>query len=179
MYINPVAIQFGTLTIRWYALMIVLGIILAVFLSIREARRQHLTEDDIYDFVILGIPVSFVGARLYYVIFEWSYYKDHLSQIFAIWNGGIAIYGGLILGFTYLIYFCRRRNIKILQYLDIIAPGVLLAQAIGRWGNFFNHEAYGPAVSRHFLENLHLPDWLISNMQIAGVYHQPTFLYES
>lgn len=178
-YINPVAFDLGPFTIRWYAIAIVTGIILAIWMSLREAKREGLSEDDIYDFILLGLPIAFVGARLYYVIFEWNYYREHLNQILAIWNGGIAIYGGLIAGGLYLAYFCHRRKIPLLKYLDIVAPGVLLAQAIGRWGNFANHEAFGPAVSKEFLVNLHLPNFIIENMKVMGVYHQPTFLYES
>ena len=178
-YINPIAVKIGPLQIHWYAICIVLAIICALYLTLREARKVGIAEDNVYDFLILGLPIAFIGARIYYVIFEWSYYQEHLSQIWAIWNGGIAIYGGLIAGALFLWYFCRKRQINIIKYLDILAPAVLLAQAIGRWGNFFNHEAYGPVVSRHFLESLHLPQFIIANMQVNGLYHAPTFLYES
>lgn len=178
-YINPVAFKIGPFSIHYYAIAIVTGIICAMAMAIHEGKKVGITEDDVYDYVILGLPIAFIGARLYYVIFEWSYYKEHLDQIIAIWNGGIAIYGGLIFGLLYLWLFCKKRQINLLKYLDIIVPGVLLAQGIGRWGNFFNHEAFGSAVSYDFLANLHLPKFIIENMKINGIYHQPTFLYES
>lgn len=177
-YINPIAFTIGPFQIHWYAIAIVTGILLAVFLAQQEAKKVGMTEDDIYDFVIWGVPLSFIGARLYYVIFEWEYYKKHLDQILAIWNGGIAIYGGLIAGGLFLYIFCRQRHLSLMKYLDIAAPSVILAQGIGRWGNFFNHEAFGPAISKQTLEQF-LPNWIVQNMNINGVYHQPTFLYES
>lgn len=178
-YINPIAIQFGPIQIRWYAIAIVTGIIIAVALAVREAKRVGMTEDDIYDFVLWAVPLSFIGSRIYYVIFEWSYYKHHLNQIFAIWNGGIAIYGGLIAGGIFLYFFCKHRHLSLWKYLDIAAPSVIIAQGIGRWGNFFNHEAFGEVTSYQHLQAMHLPEWLIQNMHIAGKYRQPTFLYES
>ena len=99
--------------------------------------------------------------------------------IIAIWDGGIAIYGGLLGGFLVLYFFARRRGVKIIKMLDIIAPSLLVGQMLGRWGNFFNHEAYGEVVSREFLEKRFIPDFIIENMYIDGAYHQPTFLYES
>ena len=178
-YINPVALQLGPLQIRWYAIAIVTGIAIAVAMAVFEARRVGLEDDDIYDFVLWAVPLSFIGSRLYYVAFEWSYYKEHLDQIFAIWNGGIAIYGGLIAGGIFLYFFCKKRNLSLLQYLDIAAPAVIIAQGIGRWGNFFNHEAFGAIISKTQLESMHLPTWLINNMNINGHYRTPTFLYES
>lgn len=178
-YINPIAFQIGPFQIHWYAIAIVTGILIAVFMAVREAKRVGMTEDDIYDFVLWGVPLSFIGSRLYYVAFEWNYYSQHLDQIFAIWNGGIAIYGGLIAGGIFLYFFCKKRHLSLWKYLDVAAPAVILAQGIGRWGNFFNHEAYGPATTQTFLESLHLPTFIIENMKINGVYHQPTFLYES
>lgn len=178
-YINPIAFHIGPLQIHWYAVAIVTGIFLAVWMAQREAKRVGMTEDDVYDFVLWGVPLSFIGSRIYYVAFEWDYYKYHLDQILAIWNGGIAIYGGLIAGGIFLYFFCKKRHLSIWKYLDIAAPAVILAQGIGRWGNFFNHEAYGPAIAKTTLESWHIPQWIIDNMNIQGIYHQPTFLYES
>ncbi|HFU4489782.1 TPA: prolipoprotein diacylglyceryl transferase [Streptococcus suis] len=172
---DPIAIQLGPLQIRWYAICILTGLILGVYLSAKEAPKRRIQADDIYDFILIGFPLSLVGARLYYVVFSWDTYKDNLASIFAIWNGGIAIYGGLIAGALVLYFFTRRRFINTLDFLDIVAPSVLLAQAIGRWGNFFNQEAYGQAV-----ENLnYLPAFIRDQMYIDGAYRTPTFLYES
>lgn len=178
-YINPIAFQFGPFAIHWYAIAIVTGIVLAVWMAVSEAKKVGISEDDVYDFVLWGVPLAFIGSRLYYVAFEWKYYAAHPAQIIAIWNGGIAIYGGLIAGGIFLYFFCKKRHLSLWKYLDIAAPAVILAQGIGRWGNFFNHEAFGPATTQAFLEKLHLPQFIIENMNINGVYHQPTFLYES
>ena len=172
---NPVALQLGPISIRWYAICIVSGLILAVYLSMKEAPRKKIDPDAIIDFILIAFPLAIVGARLYYVIFEWGYYSQHLSEIFAIWNGGIAIYGGLLTGALVLYLFSRRRLIEPIDFLDIAAPSVMIAQSIGRWGNFFNQEAYGAAVK----SLNYLPSFIRNQMYIDGSYRQPTFLYES
>ena len=172
---NPVALQLGPISIRWYAICIVSGLILAVYLSMKEAPRKKIDPDDIIDFILIAFPLAIVGARLYYVIFEWGYYSQHLGEIFAIWNGGIAIYGGLLTGALVLYLFSRRRLIEPIDFLDIAAPSVMVAQSIGRWGNFFNQEAYGTAVK----SLNYLPSFIRDQMYIDGSYRQPTFLYES
>ena len=172
---NPVALQLGPISIRWYAICIVSGLILAVYLSMKEAPRKKINPDDIIDFILIAFPLAIVGARLYYVVFEWGYYSQHLGEIFAIWNGGIAIYGGLLTGALVLYLFSRRRLIEPIDFLDIAAPSVMIAQSIGRWGNFFNQEAYGAAVK----SLNYLPSFIRDQMYIDGSYRQPTFLYES
>ena len=172
---NPVALQLGPISIRWYAICIVSGLILAVYLSMKEAPRKKIDPDAIIDFILIAFPLAILGARLYYVIFEWGYYSQHLSEIFAIWNGGIAIYGGLLTGALVLYLFSRRRLIEPIDFLDIAAPSVMIAQSIGRWGNFFNQEAYGAAVK----SLNYLPSFIRDQMYIDGSYRQPTFLYES
>ena len=172
---NPVALQLGPISIRWYAICIVSGLILAVYLSMKEAPRKKIDPDAIIDFILIAFPLAILGARLYYVIFEWGYYSQHLSEIFAIWNGGIAIYGGLLTGALVLYLFSRRRLIEPIDFLDIAAPSVMIAQSIGRWGNFFNQEAYGTAVK----SLNYLPSFIRDQMYIDGSYRQPTFLYES
>jgi len=177
--INPYAIEWGPIIIHWYGVIIVFGMLLAIYLSSKEARRKGLGENVIVDLVLWVIPIGLLGARLYYVLFKWEYYVQNPIEILAIWNGGIAIYGGLIAGAITVYLFARKRNISIWQLLDILAPGVLLAQAIGRWGNFINQEAFGGPVTRLFLEGLYLPEFIINQMQINGTYYHPTFLYES
>lgn len=172
---NPVALQLGPISIRWYAICIVSGLILAVYLSMKEAPRKKIDPDAIIDFILIAFPLAIVGARLYYVIFEWGYYSQHPGEIFAIWNGGIAIYGGLLTGALVLYLFSRRRLIEPIDFLDIAAPSVMIAQSIGRWGNFFNQEAYGAAVK----SLNYLPSFIRDQMYIDGSYRQPTFLYES
>ena len=173
--IDPVAFQIGPFAVRWYALCIVSGLILAVFLAMREAPHKKILSDDILDFILIAFPLSILGARLYYVIFKLDYYSQNLGEIFAIWNGGLAIYGGLITGAIVLYIFADRKLINTWDFLDIAAPSVLIAQSLGRWGNFFNQEAYGAAV-----ESLDfLPSFIKNQMYIDGSYRQPTFLYES
>ncbi|HFI0237583.1 TPA: prolipoprotein diacylglyceryl transferase [Streptococcus suis] len=172
---DPIAIRLGPLEIRWYAICILLGLVLGVYLATKEAPRKKILQDDILDFILLAFPLSIIGARIYYVAFSWSEYKDNLLSVFAIWNGGIAIYGGLITGAIVLYFFTRHRFINTLDFLDVVAPSVMIAQAIGRWGNFFNQEAYGKAV-----ESLnYLPSFIRDQMYIDGAYRQPTFLFES
>lgn len=172
---DPIAIRLGPLEIRWYAICILLGLILGVYLATKEAPRKKILQDDILDFILLAFPLSIIGARIYYVAFSWSEYKDNLLSVFAIWNGGIAIYGGLITGAIVLYFFTRHRFINTLDFLDVVAPSVMIAQAIGRWGNFFNQEAYGKAV-----DSLnYLPSFIRDQMYIEGAYRQPTFLFES
>ncbi|WP_313468646.1 prolipoprotein diacylglyceryl transferase [Streptococcus parasuis] len=172
---DPVAITLGPLEIRWYAVFILLGLMLGVYLAVKEAPRKKILQDDIMDFILIAFPLSIIGARIYYVAFSWSDYKDNILSVFAIWNGGIAIYGGLITGAIILYFFTQYRFIKTLDFLDVVVPSVMLAQAIGRWGNFFNQEAYGKAV-----DSLnYLPGFIRDQMYIDGAYRQPTFLFES
>lgn len=177
--VNRVAFELFGLPIYWYAIIIVSGVIIAMWLSTREAVRVGLKPDDVTDFMLIGLPVSIIGARLYYILFDLQYYIDDPSQIFNIRSGGIAIYGALMAGGIWLYFFCQRNFISPWTFLDIAAPSVLLAQGIGRWGNFMNHEAFGAEVSRSFLESLYIPKFIIDNMYIDEAYRQPTFLYES
>ncbi|MEQ7137777.1 prolipoprotein diacylglyceryl transferase [Enterococcus casseliflavus] len=177
--VNRVAFELFGLPIYWYAIIIVSGVIIAMWLSTREAVRVGLKPDDVTDFMLIGLPVAIIGARLYYILFDLQYYIDDPSQIFNIRSGGIAIYGALIAGGIWLYFFCQRNFISPWTFLDIAAPSVLLAQGIGRWGNFMNHEAFGAEVSRSFLESFYIPKFIIDNMYIDEAYRQPTFLYES
>lgn len=173
--IDPIAFKIGPLAIHWYAICIMSGLFLAVFLASKEAPRKNLTSDDIIDFILIAFPLAIIGARLYYVIFEWSYYSQHLNELFAIWNGGIAIYGGLITGAIVLFIYSYNKVINPITFLDVLAPSVMIAQVIGRWGNFINQEAYGKIVS----QLNYLPSFIQKQMFIDGHYRTPTFLYES
>ncbi|MGT2808151.1 prolipoprotein diacylglyceryl transferase [Streptococcus iniae] len=173
--IDPIALKIGPFAIHWYALCIMLGLLLAVYLVTKEAPRKKITSDDVIDFVLIAFPLAILGARIYYVLFEWSYYSQHLTEIFAIWNGGIAIYGALLTGALVLLIYSYYKVINPIAFLDIIAPAVMIAQAIGRWGNFVNQEAYGKAVK----SLNYLPEFIQKQMFIEGHYRQPTFLYES
>lgn len=173
--IDPIAFELGPFAIHWYAICIVTGLFLAVFLASKEAPRKKITSDHVIDFILWAFPLAIVGARLYYVIFQWSDYASNPIKIFAIWEGGIAIYGGLITGAIVLFVYSYYQLIDPLDFLDIAAPGVMIAQSIGRWGNFINQEAYGRAVK----SLSYLPEVIQKQMYIDGSYRQPTFLYES
>lgn len=177
--LNPIALQIGGLAIHWYGIIIASAVVIAFLLTIPEAKRQNFDHEKFIDLLIWAIPLAIISARIYYVAFEWSYYSQHPGDIIKIWEGGIAIYGALIGAVVTAIIFTRIKKISFWQIVDIAAPSLIIAQAIGRWGNFMNQEAYGEAVSRTYLEGLHLPMFIINQMNIEGVYHHPTFLYES
>ena len=177
--ISPVAFKLGNLSVKWYGVIMAVAIILAVSMAIVEGRKRQIESDDFMDLLLWAVPLGYVGARIYYVIFEWNYYSQHLDQIIAIWNGGIAIYGGLLAGLAVLLVFCYKRMLPPFLMLDVITPGVMAAQILGRWGNFINQEAHGGPTTLAFLQSLHLPNFIISQMKIGGIYYQPTFLYES
>ena len=178
-YIDPVAFNLFSKPVYWYGIIISLTVLLAYLMAEREAKKRGLPKDTMLDLLLRALPVAFVFARAYYVIFRWDYYSQNPSEIIAIWDGGIAIYGGLIGAFLVTYFFARKRGIKIIKILDIVAPSLLLGQALGRWGNFFNHEAYGEVVTKSYLENRFIPNFIIENMYINGEYREPTFLYES
>ena len=184
--LNRYFLQLGPITIYWYAIFILLGLLVGVSLAIREGKKAGIDSEFFWDLILFGFPISLVGARLYYVIFNASYYAQYPERIFRIWEGGIAIHGSLIAAFIFGWFFCKRRNVTPWFIADIAGVSYLIAQAIGRWGNFINQEAYGYTVpgqtldaQREFLQSLFIPDFIINNMFIDGAYYHPTFLYES
>lgn len=172
-------IQIGGLVIRFYALCILLGMIIAIILGIREAKKMKINTDDIFNGAVIGIILGIIGARIYYVIFEWSEYSSNPARVFQIWEGGLAIHGGIIVAFVFAIFYCRKKKINMLAVLDMVVIGLLIGQTCGRWGNFFNQEAHGGETTLQFLQSLHLPPFIIKQMNIGGTYYHPTFLYES
>ncbi|HBC4162988.1 TPA: prolipoprotein diacylglyceryl transferase [Staphylococcus aureus] len=178
-YIDPVAFNLGPLSVRWYGIIIAVGILLGYFVAQRALVKAGLHKDTLVDIIFYSALFGFIAARIYFVIFQWPYYVENPSEIIKIWHGGIAIHGGLIGGFIAGVIVCKVKNLNPFQIGDIVAPSIIFAQGIGRWGNFMNHEAHGGPVSRAFLEQLHLPNFIIENMYINGQYYHPTFLYES
>ncbi|MDR3595406.1 prolipoprotein diacylglyceryl transferase [Clostridium sp.] len=174
---NPVAFQIGAFEIRWYGVLIAFGVILAILLAGYNCKRKDVDFDIILDGFFWAFPTAIVGARMYYVIFEFQNYKDNLIDMFNIRKGGLAIHGGLIGAFIAVYIFSKVKKLNLLKYLDIVAPSIILAQAIGRWGNFMNGEAHGSEVSYEFIS--HFPSFIQKGMNIGGVYYNPTFLYES
>src|SRR5690625_122772 len=147
-----------------------------------EAERLGLKKDLMVDLVMFAAPIAIVFARIYYVIFEWEQYKNGpWWKVFAVWEGGIAIHGALIGAVLTAIVFARMKKTPFWQIADIVAPSLILGQAIGRWGNFMNQEAHGGPISETAFNNFHqyLPDFIMNQMCINGTYYHPTFLYES
>lgn len=177
--LNPVAFNIFGFGVHWYGILIATGVLIAVSMAMLEAKKRQIMPDDVIDLLFWAVPIGFIGARIYYVIFEWGYYSQNPGQIFAIWNGGIAIYGGLIAGLITLIVFCYYRGLPTWLMTDVIVPGVMAAQILGRWGNFMNQEAFGAKTTLSSLQGMHLPQFVIDQMFIGGAYRQPTFLYES
>ncbi|EII1987034.1 prolipoprotein diacylglyceryl transferase [Listeria monocytogenes] len=177
--LDPVAIQIGSISVKWYGVIIASAVVIALLLALSEANKRKMDKEIIVDLLIWAIPISIISARIYYVIFEWDFYKNNLGEIVKIWHGGIAIYGALIGAVLTAIIFSRIKKISFWQLADVVAPSLIIAQAIGRWGNFMNQEAHGAETTRSFLESLHLPDFIINQMYIDGAYYQPTFLFES
>jgi phosphatidylglycerol:prolipoprotein diacylglycerol transferase len=164
---NPVAFKLFGLEVRWYGILISVGVIIGTILALRESKRIGIEEDTLIDLLLYAIPISLLGARAYYVIFSWDYYKNDLIQIFNFRGGGLAIHGAIIAGIIVVVVFCRKRKVDFWEIVDICAPSLILGQAIGRWGNYINQEAYGRPTN--------LPWGII----IDGVKVHPTFLYES
>ncbi|MDA1476521.1 prolipoprotein diacylglyceryl transferase [Bacillus changyiensis] len=177
--LNPIAFQLGPIAVHWYGIIIGVGALLGLWMAVREGERRGLHKDTFVDLILFAIPIAILCARAYYVLFKWDYYSEHPDQIIQIWNGGLAIHGGLIGAILTGIIFAKKKGLSFWKLADIAAPSILLGQAIGRWGNFMNQEAHGGSVSRQFLENLHLPDFIINQMYVNGQYYHPTFLYES
>jgi len=176
---SDIFLDLGFFQIKWYSFLICIALILGIFLITKEAKRFKISDDFITNLIFWTVIIGFIGARIYFVIFNWDYYSIHTDEIYKIWEGGIAIHGGIIFGSLFILLYTKKYKVKTLKIFDIIAPALLLAQAIGRWGNFFNGEAHGPVTTLAFLEKLHLPQFIIDGMNIGGIYYQPTFLYES
>lgn len=176
---NPILIDFGVIQIYWYSVIILSAILIGSAIFLKRAKKEGYKEDFLTDTLFYLIIFSILGARLYYVLFNFGYYMKHPLEIVAIWNGGLAIHGGIIAGSICLLYRARKNKKSFLRLTDLLAPSIILGQAIGRWGNFFNSEAHGIATSKQVLENLHIPRFIIKGMNIDGVYYHPTFLYES
>lgn len=163
------------LNIAWYGIIIGVGLLLGVILACSEANRQHLKSDIIFDFLILALPVAFICARIYYVAFEWDQYAGDFMKMIAIWEGGIAIYGGVIGGFIAAVIFSKHNHFPLLRLIDMVVPSLILGQAIGRWGNFVNQEAFGNLVTNPQLQFFPFAVFI----EQLGEWHQATFFYES
>ena len=178
--IDPVLLPLGPINLTWYGTILGLGALVGLLLAVREGKRFGIPADFFMDLLLFGVPSAVIAARIYYVAFQWENYKDNPLEIFAIWHGGIAIYGALIGAIICGVIYIRAKGYSFWRIADICAPSLIAGQIIGRWGNFVNQEAYGGPVEASFLrDTLHIPGWIVDQMNVEGVYHHPTFLYES
>ncbi|MTI95043.1 MAG: prolipoprotein diacylglyceryl transferase [Firmicutes bacterium] len=164
---NPIAFELGPLRVHWYGIIIAVAVAIGLLVARRLGKRFDYPAGIFEDFLIYVLPVALIGARLYYVAFNWAPYAADPARIIAVWEGGLAIHGAVLAAILVALWFCRRRNMDFFRFVDIAAGPLILGQAIGRWANYVNQEAYGTPTD--------LP-WA---MYIAGEYRHPTFLYES
>lgn len=176
---NRVALDLGFIQIYWYSIFIFLGMLVACAVIYKEAKKRGIEEETLINMTFSTVVFGIIGARLYYVIFNLPYYTKNPLEILEIWNGGLAIHGGLLFGLLSIVMYCKKHNINIMRMIDIIVVGLIIGQSIGRWGNFFNSEAYGAVTTLETLQNQGIPKFIINGMFILGEYRQPTFFYES
>lgn len=176
---NPVLVDLGGFEIRWYSVLILVACFLVLYLSQNEAERFGIKREFVFNMLFYALITGIIGARLYYVIFNIGDYLKDPIEIIKIWHGGLAIHGGLIFGLLTIIFYCKKYKMRTVRFLDFYCVPLLLAQAIGRWGNFFNQEAHGAATTVSHLKALLVPDFVIKGMTIDGVVYSPTFFYES
>ncbi len=178
--INPEAFSLGPITVHWYGIILGAAALAGLLIAIQEGKRFNIVPDFFMDLLLIGAPSAIVGARIYYVIFEWDNYSDNFLNAFKIWEGGIAIHGALIGATIAGVIYTRVKGYNFWRIADIAAPSLIIGQMIGRWGNFMNQEAHGGPVSQEFLRNtLKIPEFIVNHMNINGVFYHPTFLYES
>lgn len=181
--VNPVAMTIFGREIMWYGLIITVAIILAVCYVMSRAKREKLLEDDVYDYALIVVSFAILCARLYYVIFDPTPHYETFLDVIAIWEGGLAIYGGIIGGALAVFLVCKWKKVYFSRFADMICPAVMLGQAIGRWGNYTNGEAYGSVDKFDFLFwSFDISDSVLTSpvlMNVNGINAQPTFLYES
>lgn len=172
-FVNLFGIQ--GLNIAWYGVIIASGLLLGIVLASMRARRRGWSSDLVLDFILLAVPLAIIGARAYYVAFEWDYFSANPGLIIAINQGGLAIYGAVIGGFLAAFIFSKAAKFPFLKLIDLVIPSLILGQAIGRWGNFVNQEAYGALITNPNLQFFPLAVYI----QSLGEWHQATFFYES
>lgn len=176
---NRILFNIGPITIYWYSFLIMISVLIGYYFSSKEAEKNSLSKKYISDLVFYLVIIAILGARIYYVIFNFKAFKNNIIDIFKIWEGGLAIYGAVISSIIFIIYYSKKKEKEPLLVLDTLTPYLILGQSIGRWGNFFNSEAHGITTTLSHLQKLHLPNFIIKGMYINGNYYVPTFLYES
>lgn len=176
---NPILFELGPVTIYWYSIIMFVAFLIGGSLALREAKRWKISEDFMINMFFYLIPIAIIGARLYYVVFNLDYYSINKIAIFKIWEGGLAIHGGMLFGLLFILIYSKKYKVNWVRLLDIFVVSLAIGQAIGRWGNFFNGEAHGIATTLEALQAWHLPTFIIEGMYIDGTYYVPTFLIES
>lgn len=176
---NRVAFNIFGFNVYYYSLCILLGVIVAYMLITREGKKQGLPKEFISDLIFYTLIIGILGARVYYCVFNLDYYLANPLEILKIYNGGLAIHGGVIAGLIFVYFYTKKKNVSFIKILDIVAPAVIIAQSFGRWGNFFNQEAHGGITTYQNLKNMHIPEFIINGMYIEGKYYYPTFFFES
>ena len=176
---SPTFIAIGSLQIQWYSILLLIAFLIGFIIVFKAREKIGLTKNEITDLMFYLVIVCIIGARLYYVLFNFDYYLTYPLDIIKVWEGGLAIHGGIMAGLIYLLIYSYKKQICVLKFTDIITPALALGQSIGRWGNFFNQEAFGSVTTYNVLENMHIPKFIIEGMNIGGTYYHPTFLYES
>lgn len=176
---NRVAFNIFGFNVYYYSLCILLGVIVAYILITREGKKQGLPKEFISDLIFYTLIIGILGARVYYCVFNLDYYLANPSEILKIYNGGLAIHGGVIAGLIFVYFYTKKKSVSFIKILDIVAPAVIIAQSFGRWGNFFNQEAHGGITTYQNLKNMHIPEFIINGMHIEGKYYYPTFFFES
>lgn len=176
---NSVMLDLGFVKIYWYSFFILMGVIVGYKLAINESQKFKIPKDYMINYFFYVLIFGLLGARAYYVIFNFAEYQNNLLDIFKVWEGGLAIHGGIIAGILVTLVYTKKYKIPFFRIADIMVISLIIGQCIGRWGNFFNGEAHGPVTTLSFLQSLHLPKFIIDGMYINGTYYQPTFLYES
>ena len=175
---NRYIFTIGNFKLEWYSALIIVGAMIGISMVLKEAKRYKYSTDYIFNMLFWAIIFGIIGARIYYVLFNLELYNSFWDAC-KIWEGGLAIHGGLIAGILVILIYSKKYNVRAIRIFDFLAPAMILAQAIGRWGNFFNMEAHGPATTLAHLQSLHIPEFIINGMKINDTYYTPTFLYES
>ena len=174
---DPIAFNVFGLPVAWYGILIATGMMVGIILANYTSKLKNVNYDELLNIILIAFPIAIIGARAYYVVFEFDQYRDNLIQVFNIRQGGLAIHGGVIFGMLAALIYTKYKKENLMQFADVAAPSIIIGQAIGRWGNFFNSEAHGGPVTQTFISKF--PNFIQKGMLIDGVYYHPTFLYES
>ncbi|WP_104410704.1 prolipoprotein diacylglyceryl transferase [Clostridium algidicarnis] len=174
---NPVAFNIFGIDLMWYGIIISCGVILGLIIISYTSKVKNISFDNIIDTFLIAFPIAILGARAYYVAFEFESYRGDIASMFNLRQGGLAIHGGVIFGVLAAYLYSKKKKFDFLSMIDVVAPSLILAQGIGRWGNFINKEAHGGPVTFEFISKF--PGFIQRGMNIGGIYYHPTFLYES